>query len=592
VKGTLVSVRSKGFRFASIALLVSAVVIGEASGQSLVIRDVTLFDGTGAPPRRASVVVENGRITQVADKVDAPRDARVLKAKGQSLLPGLIDVHTHWTPSGEPSAFPDIATQYVLSGVTTVDDFHSAPEAFEPKRAWLKSMTTPHVNYTARTSTPGGHGADWGDVNMTRWVSTPRNARAAVQELMPYQPDSIKAFMDGWRYGTAPDNTSMNEDTLTALVDEAHKNKRVVLTHTVTVERAKVASRAGVDVIAHAIQNAPVDDELVGLMKSKGTAYAPTLAVYEPKPEKLVGLSAERLRQVRRRWAFSFYNLRTLRDAGVTVVLGTDAGMEATPHGESTLRELELLVEAGLTPTEALLAGTANAAKSIGLQADRGTIEPGKRADFVLVEGEPWRAISDMRKIRSVVIDGAVVAQGGKLTSPQPAANPPSVKAQALIDDFERADGRTSLNTLRLDNTDGGVDRSRSVSQIFRRTATDHALSLAASMSRKDDATASVVIPLSRGSVTPVDAAAFSGVRFEIRGDGASSLNINAAGARWTAPVSAAPEWREVRVPFASFKSSAADAKWSGTDLLSIELGGTRPAGANLWMEVDNVGFY
>src|SRR3546814_2861990 len=85
-------------------------------------------------------------------------------------------------------------------------------------------------------STPGGHGADWGDTNTTKWVATAESARREVQALQPYRPDYIKAFADGWRYGQLPEETSMNVETLAALADEAHKHGQRVLTHTVRSE--------------------------------------------------------------------------------------------------------------------------------------------------------------------------------------------------------------------------------------------------------------------------------------------------------------------------------------------------------------------
>src|SRR3546814_4325904 len=94
-------------------------------------------------------------------------------------------------------------------------------------------------------STPGGHGADWGDTNTAKWVATAESARREVQALQPYRPDYIKAFADGWRYGQLPEETSMNVETLAALADEAHKHGQRVLTHTVTVERGKLAAVAG-----------------------------------------------------------------------------------------------------------------------------------------------------------------------------------------------------------------------------------------------------------------------------------------------------------------------------------------------------------
>src|SRR5690606_15047540 len=131
-------------------------------------------------------------------------------------------------------------------------------------------------------STPSGHGADWADQNTTRWANTPEAGRAGVQAITPYQPDLIKVFADGWRYGQSADNTSMDEWTLKAIVDEAHKATLKVVTHTVTVERASFAARAGVDIIVHSLQDRELDDATVEAMKAARTAYAPTLAVYEP----------------------------------------------------------------------------------------------------------------------------------------------------------------------------------------------------------------------------------------------------------------------------------------------------------------------
>src|SRR5690606_31849453 len=151
-----------------------------------------------------------------------------------------------------------------------------APESYAPRRAWLATLATPDVRFAARISTPLGHGADWADQATTRWVNSPASARAAVDGVAAYQPDFIKAFTDGWRYANAADNTSMGEDTLAALVEEAHARGLEVLTHTVTVERGKQAARAGVDVIAHSLLDRPVDQELIDLMRGHGTRYAPT----------------------------------------------------------------------------------------------------------------------------------------------------------------------------------------------------------------------------------------------------------------------------------------------------------------------------
>ena len=587
----------------SATLLLTAFGVSQAAkpadGEVIAIMGATVFDATGAAPHLANVVIRNGRIAEVGPGVKAPRGAKVIDAKGEALLPGFYDLHTHWTPGGVPSTTPQIASAYVAAGVTTVSDFNAAPESFAPRRQWLSTLVAPHVNFAARMSTPGGHGADWADTATTKWVNTPDAARAAVKALIPYKPDLIKAFTDGWRYGTAPDNTSMDEWTLTALVDEAHKNDLKVFTHTVSVDRGEVAGRAKVDVITHSLQDRRLDAEAVEIIKAGGTSDTPTLAVYEPvKPGQPPRDPEENptVKQAFKKFDDALHNAKTLHDAGVTIALGTDAGMPGTPHGVSTLHEMELMVRAGLTPTEALIAGTAKSAKVINQLADRGTIEVGKRADLVLIKGEPWKTISDVRKTDRVFIDGKLVfGPGAPPMTANQATTMASIPAKAQIDDFERADGRSSLDTLRTDDPDGGLDRTVEVSQIIARGDQGKALSINARMAMKSKPSAGVIIPLTRGSIQPVDATAFKGVRFEVRGDGEYALGVSSPVARWAAPFTAGSAWKTVEVPFSALKVASergGKAEWTGANLTEVEFMGGRKGGEKLWLEVDNVVFY
>ncbi len=571
-----------------------------AQTKPLAVVNAEIFDATGAAPYRGTLVVKDGRILAIGPQVKAPKGASIVDAKGAALIPGLFDLHTHWTPAGAPAVTPQIADAYLASGVTTVNDFHQQPESFAPRRAWLGTLTAPHVNFVARMSTPGGHGADWADQATTRWVDTPESARLAVEEIAAYKPDAIKAFTDGWRYGSAPDNTSMDAWTLKALTEAAHKHNLKVLTHTVTVERGKVAAISGVDVIAHSLQDEPVDADTVAAIKASGLFYAPTLAVYEPvKPGAKPPTDPDSPRnvQARRKFGYALANVKTLFDAGVPVALGTDAGMPGTLHGPSTLRELELLVQAGLTPSQALVAGTATSAKAMNLLADRGTLEVGKRADFVLVSGKPWETITDVRRTERVFLEGQAVFGPGAVRAPANGKlTPPAVKASALIDDFERADGRTSLDTLRLDDFDGGRDRSLEVSQVITREGGGKVLSVGARMATKDDASAGVLLPLTRGSVVPADATAFKGLKFAVRGDGgAYVVTLVGAAGRWTTKVEAGPQWKSVALPFTAFKPVAVRGEapaFTGTDLLQVGVEGERAAGTKLWFELDDVAFY
>jgi imidazolonepropionase-like amidohydrolase len=268
-----------------------------------------------------------------------------------------------------------------------VNDFNEAPEAYAPLREWLGTLAAPHVNFAARISTPGGHGADWADQATTKWVNTPEAARSAVESLAAYKPDLIKVFTDGWRYGAAPDNTSMDGWTLSALTEAAHQQHLKVVTHTVTVERGLVAAKANVDSLAHGLQDRVLTPDEVQIIKASGMAEIPTLAVYDPNKDPSKPADAQRLRK----FDNALKNVKLLYDAGVPIALGTDAGMPQTPHGPSTLHELELLVRAGLTPAQALVAATQTSAHLLAQDGDRGTIAPGKRADILLFDGKPGR---------------------------------------------------------------------------------------------------------------------------------------------------------------------------------------------------------
>jgi imidazolonepropionase-like amidohydrolase len=564
-----------------------------AYAQRFAIVGAEVFDGTGAPPAIATVVVADGVIESVAPGKKAPRGVQQVNASGLALLPGFYDLHTHYTPIGAPGSVPQISAAYVAAGVTSVNDFHEPPESFAPRRAWYEELPGPQVRFAARMSTPGGHGADWADTNTTRWVNTPHAARAGIAALASYQPDLIKVFTDGWRYGSGIDNTSMDQPTLSALVEAAHAARLKVVTHTVTVERAKIAARAGVDAIVHSIQDEAVDADLIALMLRSGTAYAPTLAVYEPvKPGQTPPAQDDpAIKQRIAKFEIALANVKSLHDAGVLIAVGTDAGMPGTPHGVSTLREMELLVRAGLTPSQALAAATSGSARAMGLE-DRGVIARGKRADLVLVKGKPWQTISDVRNTVQTFVAGKTMFGPGApkaITRQAPAA----VAASAAgIIDFERPDGRTSNGALPIMDGDGGVDRSVQIMTVAPREAGGHFLAIAARMAQRTDPATQVVLPLTPGSLQAVDARRFSGVQFQVRGEGDYALTLTALAGAWSAPFQAGAAWARVAIPFSALAPPAANVAWTGDDLVDLRFQIARPGGATTWLEIDEVEFY
>ncbi|MBF0861593.1 amidohydrolase family protein [Gluconobacter kanchanaburiensis] len=554
-----------------------------------------VFDGTGAPAVHETIVIRDGRIAGLGKDLPVPSDAHVIDVHGMAVTPGLYDLHTHWTVAGEPSDFPSIAAAYLSSGVTTVSDFNEAPEAYAPLRAWLATLEAPHVNFAARISTPGGHGADWADQNTTRWINSPDSAKAAIDAVVAYHPDLIKIFSDGWRYNRMPDNTSMNEATLAAAVAEAHANGLKVMTHTLTVERGLIAARAKVDSLAHGLQDRVLTDAEVRFIRDSGMGEIPTLSVFDP--DKWVHSSGHKVVANTTLFDNALRNVRKLFRAGVVIGVGTDAGMPATPHGLSTLHELELLVRAGLTPAQALTAATHSSAVLIGQDRDRGVIAVGMRADITVFDGRPWNRIADIHNVAMTMVDGKPLYG---LDAPPAAARPgwpAPKKAAKLVDDFERPDGRSSLDTLRTNTMDRGPDRTVEVSGVMLRDGgKGHVLFITAVMAQQKTPYAGVSVPLSAGAVLPVDVSSYHGIAFQVRGAACkASLTANGTvGASWSSSFPLSDRWQKIRIPFSGLTATVNPHRreWTGRDITDIEIGLSCAPGSTAWLQADNLEFY
>jgi imidazolonepropionase-like amidohydrolase/dienelactone hydrolase len=565
-----------------------------------------VFDGTGAPARRADVLMNNGKIEAVGLNLPTPAGTTTVNAEGKLLLPGLFDLHTHVnypTVGGSKQDWGKNLKAYLRSGVTSVADFGTYPETYSPVRRLLaeNKWQGPRVHFAVRFSTPGGHGVEGGRGDFfTNEVLTPKQAHAAMARVLPYKPDIIKIFSDGWRYAQAPDMTSMELETMKAIVEDAHKAGIPVLTHTVTLAKGKIAARAGVDAIMHGIQDQPVDDELIQLMKQNNVAYGPTAAVYEPRagyineplleqllePAALASLknrpmlaapSAQRIAK----YELLKKNVAALHKAGIVIVNGTDAGIVGTHHGWASLRELKLLSGAGLGPIEALKSATSNAAKTVR-DANRGTLEPGKTADVILIDGRPDQNINDIDKVSAVYqsgtpIDLPTLSTAIRANGPTPT---PAIPAPALLDDFEGPANRSRLDTRWVNSTDTGHDRTTMLYQRIQRAPGNHALSITANLSDSNAPYASMNLPLTKGAVEPMDARSFAGVEFEARGEGAYALRIQTTKSNFQAT----PTWSTVRIPF--------DAKLDLAQLTLLTFEIARPGGERAWLELDNVRFY
>lgn len=610
-----------------LALLCCAAARLNAQSDVVAITNARVVDGAGSPVRIRTVIIRNRFISSVGENVEVPREARVIDALGQTLMPGMFDLHTHLRNSGAPGGLAadwgkDLKA-YVACGVTSVGDFGNYGEMFEPMRRLIQSAAVvgPRLRLAIRVSPPGGHGTEGGQGDMfTLEAATPQQAHAVMRAALTYKPDIIKIFTDGWRYGAMPSLMSMNEETIAAIVEDAHKTGVKVLTHTVSLENAKMAVRAGVDALAHGIQDREVDDEFVQLIKAKGAGYVSTLAVYEPRNRTelfpgLEGLIEPAIRELMsrptperpeqaaggraERWARLLHNDRTLFEAGIELGNGTDAGMGGVYHGWSTLRELELKTRAGLTPLEAISIATRNSARILGVDQELGTIEPGKIADLVLVNGRPDENIQDIYKTARVFLDGKEYNVEKLRTDIQSdrMTRLPSTPAGNLVDDFERADGRTALGTLRINGSDSGIDHSKILFTRVLRKETDHSLMIQAAMGPKERNFVLLHLPLTPGGIEPADISGYKGVSFDARGEGGYRLRFKTyavrSGEDFNAPFQTEGNWKSVRVDFSSLVRKGGDATmWTGRDVRELLFEISGPAGAKPWLELDNIRFY
>ncbi|AKQ67758.1 hypothetical protein A176_004670 [Myxococcus hansupus] len=416
-----------------------------AAGKVTVLRGVRVIDGRGGPPlENASVVIQGDTLLRVGpvDAVEIPASATVLELPGRTVVPGLISNHSHLgmtqgTDAGGQNYHRDnIARQLVRFesyGVTTVTSLGLNTPLISALQKEVEAGTLPGASIFSGDRGIGvPEGAPPMKVveNQLYRPATPEAARADVRETATRHPAFVKVWVDDFG-GTV--RNKMTPEVYTAVVDEAHRNGLRVAAHIHDLEDAKRLVAAGADVLAHGVRDQEVDSELVAAMKARGTWYIPTLGLNESfylyaegptwmaEPFFRAALSPDLARQLddpawrasvlddgktapvnKQALAINLKNVKTLHDAGVRIGFGTDSG--ATPvriPGFAEHRELKLLTEAGLTPLQALRLATANAAELLGLQ-DRGVIEPGRRADLLVVQGDPSTNIEDLSRIESV----------------------------------------------------------------------------------------------------------------------------------------------------------------------------------------------
>jgi imidazolonepropionase-like amidohydrolase len=434
-------------RLAVVLLATLAWPAPEAAQQSpsaLIIRNVTVIDGHGgAPLANATVVVEGTRITYVGTGVAAtPSGAQVIDGRGKFVMPGLIDVHVHLaggsgnranttpiTPQQELTGVRALHT-YLYAGVTTVFDAGNQGTYIfglrEKSRAG--AIVSPRIFATGGTvASPGGHG---GPFYIEAWPQD----RAILDQHLAGKPDMVKIGQDEHGWGTRPLITQLPDDLLEKIIRYYHSKGIRSTIHVSNEHNAVEAIYAGVDTLAHPVIQSPVSANYVNMMKVKRVPTASTLTIGESysrladHPEYLdqplyrdtmAAADIQRLKTTESarlkddRWAqwmkvmtpVAQDNLKRLNAVGKDIVAcGTDRSSGADVH-----RELELIVGGGITPADAIVICTRNAARFLGKLDEIGTVDAGKLADLVLVTADPTVDINNAKRIDLVIKDGQIV---------------------------------------------------------------------------------------------------------------------------------------------------------------------------------------
>jgi imidazolonepropionase-like amidohydrolase len=390
-----------------------------------------VFDGTGAPPAEADVVIEDGRIVEVGPGLDGDES---VDATGQALLPGLFDCHIHLTIRNEdldevavmhrPFSYgffriPETLRWILSLGITTVRDASGADAGLR-QAVEDGVLVGPRMQISVQMiGMTGGHSDAWLPSGaVSSWgVTYPgmpdgvtdggEGVRAKVREMVRSGADVIKIASSGGFLSPFDDPRlpHFTEAEVAAMVETAADLGRWVMSHAHGSEGIKRAIRAGVRSIDHGTF---LDDEGVELMLEHGTWLVPTLTAGDTTEEmaadpKIPEPIREKLRTLGRPELDAF---RRAAEAGVKVAMGTDCPV--APHG-TNLRELVLMAENGFTPSQALVAATSSAAELMGLQDELGTLEPGKRADVVVLDGDPFDFEKLPDRIRTVYKDGVRV---------------------------------------------------------------------------------------------------------------------------------------------------------------------------------------
>jgi imidazolonepropionase-like amidohydrolase len=409
---------------ASTLIILAAALLftASATAQVIVLTHATVVDGTGVGPQKdVTIVMENGRIRDMgpSSKLSVPAGATVIDLKGKFIVPGIINAHGHVGAKTEPQL-----RQYALYGVTTATSMQTDPDEVvqvreAQKRGELRGARVSTVKYRFAPDPE---------------VATPDQSRAKVDEIVAAGADYIKVWVDSG-FGT---RAKLTPEFCAAVLEQARKHGKLTFGHAYELVDAKMLVEQGLNVLAHNIRDREVDSDFIAVLKQRNVTLIPTLIrdeflfaygdapawIDDPFFQKFV--PAERLAVLKTKirdeqaknpqralikagFEMNKINLKKLSDGGVRIALGTDSGGAADRffiQGYSEHREMELMVQSGLTPMQVIQSFSKGASEALGIQKEFGTLAKGKTADLLVLEKNPLENITNMRSIQTIYLGG------------------------------------------------------------------------------------------------------------------------------------------------------------------------------------------